>query len=154
MTVRWPQDAISSKGARNSGFSAATRVRRWKEVPSRDFAPLSVRSRRMLSSAMPECTFKAFDDPHAASFAIGSTRPFGVIVDLPAPDPSRHALLSSRPFVSCCFALFRSLRCVFSVCENLVVEHIADVIVTIVVIDNLVHLSMLFVMTFTVACSS
>ncbi|ORE90347.1 GAF domain-containing protein [Aurantimonas sp. 22II-16-19i] len=48
-----------------------------------------------LFSAMPECTLQAFDDPHAAAFAIGSTRPFGVVVDLQAADPSRHALLSS-----------------------------------------------------------
>ena len=74
-----------------SGMDAHTPSALVVVLASADRLPLY----EMLSSAMPECTFKAFDDPHAASFAIGSTRSFGVVVDLPAPDPSRHALLSS-----------------------------------------------------------
>ncbi|GGD34332.1 GAF domain-containing protein [Aureimonas glaciei] len=48
-----------------------------------------------LFSAIPECSVEGFADPFAALLAIGSLRPFAVVVDLEDGDPSRQALLPS-----------------------------------------------------------
>ncbi|WP_027136292.1 GAF domain-containing protein [Geminicoccus roseus] len=42
-----------------------------------------------------ECTAELFEDPHAALLAIGSSRPYAVLVDLADRDPGRLALLHS-----------------------------------------------------------
>ena len=48
-----------------------------------------------LFAAVPECTTDAFDNVHAALFAIGSIRPFAVLVDLDPADAERVRLLHS-----------------------------------------------------------
>lgn len=48
-----------------------------------------------LFAGIPECTVEAFDNVHRALFAIGSTRPHAIIVDLEPPDAERERLLHS-----------------------------------------------------------
>jgi hypothetical protein len=48
-----------------------------------------------LFTAVPECTAETFDNVHAALFAIGSIRPYAVLVDLDHADNERVMLLHS-----------------------------------------------------------
>jgi len=57
-----------------------------------------------LFSAMPECSLETFGDPYSALFAIGSARPFAILVDLQDQEPSQEALLASitdNPALGC-----------------------------------------------------
>ena len=48
-----------------------------------------------LFAAIPECVFEGFADPFAGLLAIGSLRPFAVVLDLQDPGLSSHAVLPS-----------------------------------------------------------
>ncbi len=48
-----------------------------------------------LFADVAECTAEMFDDVHDALFAIGSARPYAIVVDLDETDPERRALLNS-----------------------------------------------------------
>jgi excisionase family DNA binding protein len=48
-----------------------------------------------LFADVAECTAEVFDDVHDALFAIGSARPYAILVDIDEIDPERLALLNS-----------------------------------------------------------
>lgn len=48
-----------------------------------------------LFADVAECTAEVFDDVHDALFAIGSARPYAILVDIDETDPERLALLNS-----------------------------------------------------------